>query len=78
MKGIPTLVLFDEAGRVLTKEGRSLVQKPFPEWKSIIEEKKRSAAEMEARIATLPESVTIAAHAHPLAKRPSVYAGQYG
>jgi len=79
IQGIPTLVLLDETGKLITDEGRSvLMNVPFdqlPRFEAYLDEKE---AKLKAAIAVLPSEVTIEAHPHPLVKTASVYRGAYG
>jgi nucleoredoxin len=49
----------------------------FSKWRSFDEDKRVVQRELEAKVASLPASVTIANHPHPLVKKASVYRGNY-
>lgn len=68
VSGIPCLVLIDEEGNLLTKDGRSAIMGPFEKLKSF-ETDKLEAARVEAEaIAALPDTLTHECHEHPLVK----------
>lgn len=72
--GIPSLILFDENSKLITKDGReAILSLPFERLRSFEEERARAAAEVAAMMASFPETVTLAAHEHSLRKLPSIY-----
>ena len=76
VRGIPCLVLLDAEGNLITKEGRSVIgQTPFDDWHRLPEIAKEKAAAEAALLASLPDSISKAEHAHPLNKtaRPNGY-----
>eukprot|EP01111_Echinosteliopsis_oligospora_P017955 TRINITY_DN7990_c0_g1_i5.p1 TRINITY_DN7990_c0_g1~~TRINITY_DN7990_c0_g1_i5.p1 ORF type:complete len:531 (-),score=188.37 TRINITY_DN7990_c0_g1_i5:28-1620(-) len=81
VEGIPTLILLDENGQVITKEGLMKVVEdgvdgyPFKPDPQREEAKKK---ELEDFIASLPKEVTISQHPHPLQLHAQVYRGRYG
>lgn len=80
VSGIPTLVVMDEKGTRLTTEGRALVSAGIPvaAWSATVAAWAEKAAASERSVASLPATVTVAEHPHPLTKMASVYAGRYG
>ncbi|RYY82189.1 redoxin domain-containing protein, partial [archaeon] len=77
--GIPTLLLFDTDGTLMTKEGREVVMTlAYDDWAEF-ETKKRARQEDEARkVSTMPDEAQVEAHEHVLKKLPHVYRGVYG
>ena len=78
--GIPTLVLLDGDGKLITKDGRDAVMNtPFEDLPNYEVKKKEEAARLEAALETLPASIVHPSHPHELVKTPNVYGGRgYG
>jgi nucleoredoxin len=69
IRGIPTLVLVDEEGVLLTRDGRSaIISVSFDKLKSFEADKLAAEQAETAKIASLPESIVHSCHPHPLAK----------
>lgn len=78
IRGIPTLLLFGEDGKLLSNNGREVVSTPFEDWKDFDAKKKAKQEELARKISTFPEVARIDAHEHDLKKLPHVYHGFYG
>jgi nucleoredoxin len=79
VEGIPSLVLVDENFQLVSLNGRKVVMSvEFERWRTFDEDERRKAEELARILPTLPATVTIAGHPHPLKKLPSVYRGSYG
>jgi nucleoredoxin len=73
--GIPTLVLIDEEGEILTKDGRGAIMLPFEKLRTyeadIAEEQRKWASEQRKwteLMETLPDSISHLCHEHELVK----------
>ena len=75
VRGIPTLVLLDREGNLLTKDGRKAVMEvPFDKLESYEAEKKAKEERMdEVGMNQLPETVTYSCHAHTMKKIKNPY-----
>lgn len=78
--GIPTLVVLDEKGQLLTDNGRDLVSAgvPIAAWRDKVAQWAEEAAAAERAVALMPATVTVAEHPHELTKTAKVYSGYYG
>jgi len=69
IRGIPTLVLLDEHGQLITKEGRSVVMSiPFDNWKTYEADRVEKERKLADAITNLPDSITHTCHQHSLVK----------
>jgi nucleoredoxin len=73
ISGIPSLLLFDEEGNLLTRDGRSVIFLPPAQWKTYELEKAEAERALNEKMLALPETVTHAAHPHPLIKTKDPY-----
>ncbi len=80
VRGIPTLLLFDEFGQLITTNGREAVSDlSFEDWKNFEGIKRQEALDLEKQVAALPERIIHEAHSHVLTKTKCPYAhGQFG
>jgi nucleoredoxin len=80
VSGIPTLILIDSEGGIITSEGREAIMTvPFDKIKDFENEKKAAAEKLEQEIKEFPDQVTLKSHEHPLAKILCPYrGGAYG
>lgn len=79
VSGIPTLLLANEQG-LITDEGREAIMSVDSAAKIITwkEEQAAAKARLAEEVLSMPESVTLPIHEHPLIKTPHVYRGAYG
>eukprot|EP01031_Cornospumella_fuschlensis_P023236 gene23236-28222_t len=79
VNGIPTLLLFNADGSLMTAQGREVVMSlDFDDWPNFEAIKREKKAEEERIVATMPDEAKIAAHEHALKKMSHVYRGHYG
>jgi len=77
VSGIPTLVLLDGEGKLITKSGRSCVMNtPFAEWPAFGEAEKKKAEAEKALILSMPAEITHSCHEHTLTKTEDAYGGR--
>jgi len=79
IRGIPSVILVDGDGKILTESGRSYIQsygsEGFPFTEERIQELKKKDEE---KMQSLPKTVKDARHEHELNLVPNVYHGSYG
>lgn len=69
VQGIPTLVLLDENGELITKDGRSAIMTtPFEKFKTFESDKLEAEKNANEIINGLPQTVQHECHKHPLVK----------
>jgi thiol-disulfide isomerase/thioredoxin len=73
ISGIPSLVLFDEEGNLITEDGRSVVFLPPSQWKTYESGKAEAERALDEKMLSLPETITHEAHPHPLIKTKDPY-----
>lgn len=80
VSGIPTLILIDSEGVLITSEGREAIMTlPFDKLKDFENEKKIAAEKLEQEVKAFPDTITHKSHEHPLAKIQCPYrGGAYG
>lgn len=79
ISGIPTLVLINSDGSIITDEGREAIMTvEFDKLSNYAEEKRLEEERLNEEIKSMPDEVTVAVHVHPLKKLPTVYRGNYG
>eukprot|EP01034_Spumella_vulgaris_P033473 gene33473-41308_t len=81
VRGVPTLILFDEHGSFITDDGRTaLFTLPLSELATFEPSKRAADAVEEARVLTLPTELLISGlHEHPLIRGRCTYGhGQFG
>lgn len=80
VSGIPSLILLDETGQLISKNGRSIVLSPPEGWKTYEADQIEAQRVLDEKIASLPDSVTHSSHSHPLIKTQNPYGRgrQYG
>eukprot|EP01031_Cornospumella_fuschlensis_P024385 gene24385-29480_t len=79
VNGIPTLLLFNADGSLMTTKGREVVMSlDFDDWPNFEAIKREKKAEEERIVAAMPDEAKIDAHEHVLKKMSQVYRGRYG
>jgi len=77
VEGIPTLILLNSQGKLITADGRSAVSKGAKAFPFTEERLAELDAEFNKFVETLPKEIIHNCHEHPLKLLPSVYFGAY-
>ncbi len=74
VQGIPTLVLFNESGELITTEGTGIILTlPLDKIRTYKEDSERELVQLNQWMASLPDSLVHECHEHPLSKVYDIY-----